>query len=78
MEAGVEEIAIFAAASETFSKKNLNCSIQESFVRFRQVAEEAKKHRLSVRGYVSCVVACPFEVSFFFGWRRKYFEFVYS
>ncbi|EME27022.1 hydroxymethylglutaryl-CoA lyase [Galdieria sulphuraria] len=63
LEAGAKEIAIFAAASETFSKKNLNCSIEESLDRFRQVTEEAKKHQVSVRGYVSCVAGCPFEGS---------------
>jgi hydroxymethylglutaryl-CoA lyase len=62
LEAGAQEIAIFAAASETFSRKNLNCSIDESLSRFKQVTEEARKQGLSVRGYVSCVAGCPFEV----------------
>jgi len=61
LEAGAQEIAIFAAASETFSRKNLNCSIDESLSRFKQVTEEARKQGLSVRGYVSCVAGCPFE-----------------
>jgi hydroxymethylglutaryl-CoA lyase len=59
--AGVEEIAVFAAASETFSQKNINCSIAESIERFRPVVDEAKKHGIKVRGYVSCVLGCPYE-----------------
>eukprot|EP00871_Galdieria_phlegrea_P003282 jgi/Galph1/3955/GphlegSOOS_G2595.1 len=61
LEAGAEEVAIFAAASETFTRKNLNCSIDESLERFRQVADEAKKHNIPMRGYISCVAGCPFE-----------------
>jgi hydroxymethylglutaryl-CoA lyase len=61
MSAGVEDIAIFAAASETFSRRNTNCSIAESFERFAPVMEAAKARRVSVRGYVSCVVDCPYE-----------------
>ena len=59
--AGATEVAVFAAASEAFSKKNINCSIAESLERFRPVAEEAKKHGIKVRGYVSCVLGCPYE-----------------
>src|SRR5258706_12091451 len=59
--AGATEVAVFAAASEAFSKKNINCSIAESLDRFRPVAEEAKKHGVKVRGYVSCVLGCPYE-----------------
>jgi len=59
--AGVTEVAIFGAASETFSKKNINCSIAESLERFRPVAEAAKKNDVKVRGYVSCVLGCPYE-----------------
>ena len=59
--AGVKEIAVFAAASETFSQKNINCSIAESLERFSPVLEEAKKHGIKVRGYVSCVLGCPYE-----------------
>lgn len=59
--AGVEEIAIFGAASETFSQKNINCSIDESFERFRPVAEAAHAANLRVRGYISCVLGCPYE-----------------
>ncbi len=57
----VEEIAIFGAASETFSRKNINCSIAESLERFAPVAEGARRHGLKVRGYVSCVLGCPYE-----------------
>jgi hydroxymethylglutaryl-CoA lyase len=59
--AGAEEVAVFGAASESFSQKNTNCSIAESFERFRPVTEAAKARGLRVRGYVSCVVACPYE-----------------
>ncbi len=58
---GVVEIAVFAAASETFSQKNINCSIEESFARFLPVIETAKKNNIRVRGYVSCVADCPYE-----------------
>ncbi|XP_011642800.1 hydroxymethylglutaryl-CoA lyase, mitochondrial isoform X2 [Pogonomyrmex barbatus] len=59
--AGVREIAIFAAASEAFSKTNTNCSIEESIRNFRIVIEEAKKHDIKIRGYISCIVGCPYE-----------------
>jgi len=59
--AGAEEIAIFAAASETFSQRNTNCSIEESFERFAPVTAAAKREGVAVRGYVSCVVDCPYE-----------------
>ena len=59
--AGAREVAVFAAASETFSRRNINCSIQESFVRLRPVVETARKDGLAVRGYVSCVLGCPYE-----------------
>lgn len=59
--AGAEEVAVFGAASETFSQKNINCSIAESLERFRPVAEKALAHGVRVRGYVSCVVGCPYE-----------------
>ena len=61
IESGVEEIAIFASASETFSQRNINCSISESFVRLRAVTEAALARGMKVRGYVSCVLGCPFE-----------------
>jgi hydroxymethylglutaryl-CoA lyase len=56
-----DEIAVFVAASESFSKANINCSIAESIDRLVPVVEEAKKHGLRVRGYVSTVITCPFE-----------------
>src|SRR5499426_1140134 len=59
--AGATEVAIFGAASEAFSKKNINCSISESLDRFRPVVEAARKADVSVRGYVSCVLGCPYE-----------------
>jgi hydroxymethylglutaryl-CoA lyase len=55
------EIAIFAAASESFSQHNIQCSIAESLSRLRKVAEEAITRRVRVRGYVSCVLGCPYE-----------------
>ncbi len=60
-EAGAREIAIFAAASETFSQKNINCSIAGSFERFSPVVEKAHSAGVRVRGYVSCVLGCPYE-----------------
>ncbi|HLX80321.1 MAG TPA: hydroxymethylglutaryl-CoA lyase [Burkholderiales bacterium] len=59
--AGATEVAVFGAASEAFSKKNINCSIAESLERFRPVVEAARKSDVKVRGYISCVVACPYE-----------------
>lgn len=59
--AGVEEIAVFGAASESFSRKNINCSIAESLERFRPVARTALEKDVRVRGYVSCVLGCPYE-----------------
>jgi len=59
--AGATEVAIFGAASEAFSKKNINCSIAESLERFRPVADAAKAARVKVRGYLSCVLGCPYE-----------------
>src|SRR5918998_4304139 len=58
---GVEEIAIFGAASESFSRRNINCSIAESLERFRPVAEAARNANIRIRGYVSCVLGCPYE-----------------
>jgi hydroxymethylglutaryl-CoA lyase len=59
--AGVKEVAVFAAASEVFSQKNINCSISESLQRFVPVMEAALQHGIRVRGYVSCVLGCPYE-----------------
>lgn len=61
LKAGAQTVAVFAAASESFSLKNINCSIEESFSRFTPIIEMAKKANISVRGYVSCVVGCPYE-----------------
>lgn len=63
LEAGAEEVAIFAAASETFSRRNTNCSISESLQRFSDICQAAKEANVQVRGYVSCAVGCPYEVS---------------
>jgi hydroxymethylglutaryl-CoA lyase len=59
--AGADEVAIFAAASETFSHKNINCGIEESLQRFRALMVAAQQHNMPVRGYVSCVLGCPYE-----------------
>jgi isopropylmalate/homocitrate/citramalate synthase len=59
--AGATEVAVFAAASESFSKKNINCTIAESLERFRPVVQAASKEKIKVRGYVSCVLGCPYE-----------------
>ncbi|KAJ1973888.1 hypothetical protein H4R34_004923 [Dimargaris verticillata] len=59
--AGAREVAIFGAASESFSLKNINCSIEESLARFQAVMDEAHTHNIPVRGYVSCVLGCPYE-----------------
>ncbi len=61
LEVGVEEIAVFAAASESFSRKNINCTIDESLERYAQVMEQAREKGLRIRGYVSCVLGCPYE-----------------
>ncbi len=61
LKCGAQEIAIFAAASETFSKKNTNCTIEEGFARFAPVVEQALKNNIFVRGYVSTCFACPYE-----------------
>ncbi|AQZ49878.1 hydroxymethylglutaryl-CoA lyase [Martelella mediterranea] len=59
--AGVDEVAVFASASEGFSRKNINCSIAESLVRFAPLLDAAKSDGVPVRGYVSCVIACPYD-----------------
>lgn len=61
IEVGATEVAIFAAASEAFSQKNINCSVAESIERFKPVMDAAKSAGVKVRGYVSCVVGCPYE-----------------
>ncbi|AVB20464.1 MULTISPECIES: hydroxymethylglutaryl-CoA lyase [Pseudomonas syringae group] len=59
--AGVREVAVFAAATEGFSQRNLNCSISESLARFAPIMAAARLHGVRVRGYVSCVLGCPYE-----------------
>lgn len=58
---GVKSIALFTAASETFGIKNTNCTIENSFIRFQEIIPEAKKAGMRIRGYVSCVIGCPYE-----------------
>ncbi|WP_109314549.1 hydroxymethylglutaryl-CoA lyase [Pseudovibrio ascidiaceicola] len=58
---GADEVAIFASASEGFSQKNINCSIEESFERFAPIVDTAKADGIPVRGYVSCIVECPYD-----------------
>ena len=59
--AGAAEIAVFGAASETFSRKNINCSIAQSLERFAPVVEAARANKMRVRGYISCAAGCPYE-----------------
>ena len=61
MQAGATEIAVFAAASETFSRNNINCGVDESIERFAGVAERALAAGIKVRGYVSCALGCPYQ-----------------
>ncbi|GHE22042.1 hydroxymethylglutaryl-CoA lyase [Halomonas urumqiensis] len=61
LECGVEEVAVFGAASEAFSQKNINCSVAESLTRFEPVLARARDAGVRVRGYVSCVLGCPYE-----------------
>ena len=63
LQAGVREVAVFAAASEAFSQKNINCSIAESLERFVPLMAAANQHGVRVRGYVSCVLGCPYDGS---------------
>lgn len=60
LKAGAKEVAIFTAASEAFNRKNLNCSVDESLRKFDDIMATAKKENIAVRGYVSCVVGCPY------------------
>jgi len=59
--AGAREVAVFSAASEAFNRRNINCSIDESFERFRPVLVRAKADEVRVRGYISCVLGCPYQ-----------------
>ncbi len=61
LESGVKEVAVFAAASEAFSQRNINCSIKDSLERFVPVLEAARQHQVRVRGYISCVLGCPYD-----------------
>ncbi|KAH8948002.1 hypothetical protein BDL97_11G074000 [Sphagnum fallax] len=61
VEAGAQEVAFFTAASESFVKANINCNIEESLTRYRQICKAAKARNIPVRGYVSCAIACPIE-----------------
>jgi hydroxymethylglutaryl-CoA lyase len=58
---GVQQIAIFTAASETFNQRNINCSIDESLERFKPVVELAHTHHIPIRAYISCALGCPYE-----------------
>jgi len=60
-DAGATEVAVFSAASEAFNQRNINCSIEESFQRFRPVLERARADNVRVRGYISCVLGCPYQ-----------------
>ncbi|XP_040523436.1 3-hydroxymethyl-3-methylglutaryl-CoA lyase, cytoplasmic isoform X3 [Gallus gallus] len=59
--AGATEVSVFGAASESFSKMNINCSIEESIEKFEEVAKSARNMNIPVRGYVSCALGCPYE-----------------
>jgi hydroxymethylglutaryl-CoA lyase len=63
LEANADQVAIFAAVSESFSQKNINCSIAESIERFKPVIESAQNNNLKVRAYLSCILGCPYEGS---------------
>ena len=60
MASNVKEIAVFSAASGEFTRKNINCTIEESLQRFEPVMAMAKENSIKVRGYVSCVMGCPY------------------
>ena len=61
LQSNIKEIAIFTAASNSFTKKNINASIQQSLQQFKGICQEAQRHNIRVRGYVSCVIHCPYE-----------------
>ncbi|OQN96106.1 hypothetical protein B0A48_18352 [Cryoendolithus antarcticus] len=58
---GIKEVAVFVSASEAFSRANINCSTQQGLDRARHVAKSAKQHGIAIRGYISCIFACPFD-----------------
>ncbi len=61
IDCGLKEIAVFTAASESFTNKNINCSIEESLQRFDTIIQLAQQHNIKVRAYISCVLGCPYE-----------------
>jgi len=61
LESGVKEIAVFTAASELFNQRNINCSIEESFARIEPVLKLAQENQITVRGYISCALGCPYQ-----------------
>jgi hydroxymethylglutaryl-CoA lyase len=61
IQSGIKEVSLFAACSESFSYKNINCSMEESFKRFKTVAQMAQSHQIKIRGYLSVCFSCPFE-----------------
>ncbi|KAL0268941.1 UNVERIFIED_CONTAM: hypothetical protein PYX00_010714 [Menopon gallinae] len=61
IDSGAKEVAVFTAASEAFTKKNTNCTITESLDRISEIVDVAKKHDIKIRGYVSCIVGCPYQ-----------------
>jgi hydroxymethylglutaryl-CoA lyase len=61
IDAGVDEVAIFGSASEGFSQKNINCSIEDSFFRFAPIMSQSKIDKCNVRGYISCITDCPYD-----------------
>lgn len=61
LKAGVKEISLFSATSDSFTHKNINCSVEESFVRMQEVAQNAKKDGIKIRGYISTAFGCPYE-----------------
>jgi hydroxymethylglutaryl-CoA lyase len=61
LKAGIDQVAVFAAATESFSQKNLNCNIQTSLQRYQEVCKLAQQEQIPIRGYVSCVLGCPYE-----------------
>jgi hydroxymethylglutaryl-CoA lyase len=63
LETQIKEIAFFTSATESFAKSNINCSVEESFLRFEPIMKMAKKNKIKVRGYLSVVFGCPFEGS---------------
>jgi len=61
IDASIDEVAVFGSASEGFSQKNINCSIEDSFSRFMPIVEQAKIDKCNVRGYISCITQCPYD-----------------